>query len=381
MYRSRHMQLVTDLNMTLKAGQRDSLVWVTDLATGRPVPGLEVILFEEDDGSQLGIVTTDNNGIARLDLGKPPYRTSIVAAVLPSATQARFSAVAENWSRGISPYEFGIDLAYDFPEFTTHIYTDRPIYRPGQVVYFKGVIRAQDDVNYRLPDIGRVQLNIRDAAYETVLDQEVTLSSSGTFNGEFKLEQGATLGNYVIGINFADQYAEQYFQVAAYRPPEFEVVVEPESPELLRGSDVEATIKTSYFFGGPLAGADVDWSVLAESYRFRPTQLGNYSFDDQDDPYTCFDCWWWYTPPSPEPVMNGSGTTGADGSLPLTLDGTELDENLPRGSHRLIIEATATGPDNQFISGRDSVIVHKGEYYIGLRDGKPVGISASPPDD
>ena len=30
------------------------------------------------------------------------------------------------------------------------------------------------------------------------------------------------------------------------------------------------------------------------------------------------------------------------------------------GSHNLIIEATVTGPDNQFISGRETIVAHKG---------------------
>src|SRR5262245_21336621 len=64
--------------------------------------------------------------------------------------------------------------------------------------------------------------------------------------------------------------------------------------------------------------------------------------------------------------MSGSGVADASGHLEITLDGQELDEILQAGSHRLIIEATATGPDNQPISGRDNVVVHKGDYYIGL---------------
>jgi uncharacterized protein YfaS (alpha-2-macroglobulin family) len=64
--------------------------------------------------------------------------------------------------------------------------------------------------------------------------------------------------------------------------------------------------------------------------------------------------------------MSGSGVSDAGGQLALTLDGQMIAAMLERGSYRLIVEATATGPDNQFISGRASVILHKGDYYIGL---------------
>ncbi|MCB0175401.1 MAG: Ig-like domain-containing protein, partial [Anaerolineae bacterium] len=363
-YAHRHLLVVTEINLTLKAGQRDALVWATDLANGEPVTGQEIVFFDTDNRQQLGSATTDSSGLARLDLGQRPYRTTIIALI--DTTDDNFSAVSENWARGISPYEFGLDFAYNLPDYNVHLYTDRPIYRPGQTIHFKGIIRSEDDVQFRRPDVGRVNVSIFDAAYETILEEEVEVSPAGTFNGSVDLEEGAALGNYTIAVNFGDQHFEQYVQVAAYRAPEFEVTVEPSEPELLRGEDVEATIHTNYFFGGPLAGAGVTWNVLAESYRFEPPQLGGYSFTDANDPYVCFDCWWWQPDTFPQPILDGSGTSDAAGQLSLTLDGQELDEILETGSQRLTIEANATGPDNQFISGRNTVIVHKGDYYIGL---------------
>ncbi len=364
-YRQKHMMVVTENNLTLKSGQRDALAWATELASGQPLPGLEVMFYDED-GQQLGPATTNAAGLAQLDLSSRKYRSSIMAVVIPNSNGQGFSAVSEQWARGISPYEFGLDLAYNLPDFNTHLYTDRAIYRPDQTIYFKGIIRAEDDVDYRLPDVGRVNVTIYDAAYELILEDELELSANGTFNGEVELAEGAALGNYTIAINFANQYTEQYVQVAAYRPPEFEVVVEPESPELLRGEDVNALILTKYFFGGPLSGANIDWNILAESYRFKPTQLGNYSFDDANDPYICFDCWWYHYDSFPESLTGGSGTSNETGQLPISVAGAEIDDLLNTGSYQLTIEGTASGPDNQFISGRDTVILHKGDYYIGL---------------
>jgi len=69
-----------------------------------------------------------------------------------------------------------------------------------------------------------------------------------------------------------------------YRAPEFEVTVTPSATELQRGQDTEATIDVKYLFGGSLAGANVTWNLLAETYTFKPAQLGNYHFTDSDDP-------------------------------------------------------------------------------------------------
>ncbi|MCB9079157.1 MAG: Ig-like domain-containing protein, partial [Anaerolineaceae bacterium] len=359
----RHVLVVTHINLTLKTGQREAMVWATGLADGEPISGQEIVFYNTSQHHQIETVTTDGDGLARVDLTRNDGG-GIVAYI--DAEGDNFSAVSENWTRGISPYEFGVDFAQSQPSYNVHIYTDRPIYRPGQTIYFKGIIRREDDVAFSRPDVGQVKITVLDAAYETVLEKEVEVSPAGTFNGSVDLEEGASLGNYTIGARFGANYIEQYVQVAAYRPPEFEVTVEPSEPELLRGEDVEATIHTNYFFGGPLAGADVTWNVLAESYRFDPPQLGAYRFTDADDPYVCFECWWWQSNPFPQPILDGSGASDAAGQLSLTLEGQELDEILETGSQRLTIEASATGPDNQFISGRSSVVIHKGDYYIGL---------------
>nr|HMQ51426.1 MG2 domain-containing protein [Anaerolineae bacterium] len=362
-YQPRHVLVVSDLNLTLKTGLKEALVWATDLADGAPVAGREIVFFD-DNRNRLESATTDNDGVARLELGDRDSRPSIIAASL--ADDESFSAVSENWQRGISPYDFGLDYDYQPRDFAVHLYTDRPIYRAGQTVHYKGIIRTEDDVDFSRPDLGQVNITVYDAAYELVLEETVKLTAAGTFNGSIELEEGAALGNYTIAVSFADQYHEHYFQVAAYRPPEFEITVEPEAPEVLRGDDIEATILANYFFGGPLANANVEWNILAESYRFEPAQFGNYRFTDSDDPYVCFDCWWWFEESFPQAILSGSGTTDAAGQLALTLNGGELDEILQTGSHRLTLEATATGPDNQFISGRAQVVVHKGDYYLGL---------------
>jgi len=56
------------------------------------------------------------------------------------------------------------------------------------MVYFKGIIRAEDDVDFRLPDLGEAHLVVRDAAGQNMLEQQVKLTSSGAFTGEIKLE-------------------------------------------------------------------------------------------------------------------------------------------------------------------------------------------------
>ena len=131
--------------------------------------------------------------------------------------------------------------------------TDRSIYRPGQTINFKGVIRVEDDAAFSLPGMREVDVMIRSATYEEVFNETLPVSDLGTFDGTFTLEDGAPLGQYAIVVMLHDHYAEEYFTVAAYRAPEFEVTVDIAIPEAQQGDDIEATLNAAYYFGGPLA--------------------------------------------------------------------------------------------------------------------------------
>lgn len=362
-----NLLIVSEINLTLKAGERDALVWANDLRSGQPVSGLALDFFDEQ-GDALGSATTGGDGVARVRFTRTENR-----GVLAIARQ-RFAAIGSSWGGGVSPWDFGLPGGYDLPEMTAYVYTDRPIYRPGQAVDFKGVLRAEDDARFNLPPGGKVQVSIYAPTGETLYQQDLSLSANGTFDGSLTLGAGAALGPYNINVAAGDRGFDFPFQVAAYRPPEFEVTVTPQSDQVVRGTRTSATVQVSYFFGGPVADAPVQWNVLAETYRFAPDWAGRYRFDDADDPWRCWDCWWMPAAP-PQPILSGSGTTDAQGRLSIDLPADLKDSSgAPiTGSVRLAIEATATGRDNQPISGRSELIVHSGQLYVGLAPQTYVG--------
>ncbi len=303
-----HLLVVSSLNLTIKAGERDALVWANDLQTGAPVANLALQLFDEQGGT-LGTATTDQEGVAQLRLDRTENRGVLAIASQP------FAAAASSWSSGVSPWEFGLQPAWDLPEMTAHIYTDRSIYRPGQTVDFKGVLRDEDDVRFSLPDgLSNVSVAIRSVTGEQIYQQSLPLGPNGTFNGELKLADGAALGPYSIEVMAGQRGFNAVFQVAAYRPPEFQVAVTPQAKEVVRGTQTSATAEVTYFFGGPVANVPVQWNVLAETYRFKPDWAGRYQFSNSDDPWRCWDCWWLPSAP-PLPILSGSGTTDAQGKL------------------------------------------------------------------
>jgi len=358
----RKLLVVSEYNLTVKASWDEIWVWATDLATGRPVGDLALGAWVEGSQSQ-GKQTTERDGLARFAVDDP-YRGELY---LVSQEPFVMGGSGWEWTAGIGPYEFGLEQEYGRSAYKAHIYTDRPIYRPGQTVYFRGILRAEDDVTYNLPGYREVEVRIYSAVGEEIYQDELPLDEFGAFHGELALSEGASLGDYGVNVTFGDEGVYASFLVAAYRPPEFEVLVTPEEPELAAGRSTSADAVVQYFFGGPVASARVEWNVLSAPYRFEPPQFGRYDFTDEDNPWVCRWCWWW-EPPTPNVILSGSGTTDADGHLTI-----QLPTEVMTGGQRLTIEATAYGRDGQTISGRSDVVVHRGEFYVGLAPQQYVG--------
>ncbi len=359
---NRHIVVVSTVNLTLKTNDRETLVWATDLDSGAPLSGLELTAYDYE-GTRQSSATTDADGLAVLN--------GYVYTVLGDTP---FTMGSSEWMQGISPWEFGFEGG-GLQSWRAHVYTDRPIYRPGQTVYLRGIIRAEDDARYSLPPAGQAHVTIYDAAWELVLDEQLQLDDYGALSGELALSDGAALGQYSINVDVQGNSFGASFQVAAYRPPEFEVTVTPEQAELALGQANRAVVDVSYFFGGPVAGVPVEWNVIRQNYTFRPAQFGRYSFSDTDDPWICFDCWWWQPYYEPEVLLSGSGTTDAAGQLTVDLPAQLIGANGQpiTDSVQLVVEATVYGNDGQVLSGRSTVVVHRGEFYVGLAAREAVG--------
>ncbi len=370
-YGLRHLMVVSKFNLTLKTSQHGVLVWATDLQSGQPVPDLKLD-FYGPGAEQLGAAFTQANGVAWRTLERDDRQVNLAISTEP------FAAVQNGWSSGISPWDFQLQAEYGRLTYRAHIYTDRAIYRPGQTVYFKGVVRTEDDVVYKVPS-GKIHVTVRSPSGEQLLDKDLTLDDYGAFNGEIKLAEGAALGMYSIMAMLAPTRGsfQSTFQVAAYRPPEFEVVVTPDQSEITRGTPTKATVQVKYLFGGNVADVPVRWNVLYEGYDFKPKWGGGYSFRDVDDPWICFDCWWYRSTPQRQVILSGSGNTDAEGKLVIEIDEQKFTRPIT-GSLRLIIEATATGSNNQAVSGRGEIVAHRGDYYIGLATEKYVGQAGEP---
>ncbi len=364
----RNIMVVADTNLVVKETFGTVHIWATDLATGEPVSGRAITLYDQYN-SYIGEGTTDANGFANIPYTPADSYLSGVIAVSNAPGQTGFGIGASGWDVNVNPYQFGLntDTSAQYPS-TFYIVTDRPIYRPGDTVQFRGILRQQNYGRYLLPERDTLTLPVISYNYyegSTVEDLPVLdldVDTNGNFSGEFVIGEEWPLGTYAIASNQGDLLGERSFTVAEYRAPEFLVSVTPATTDVQRGETVDVTIEASYFFGGPATDLQVNWNVLAERY-FLPWDGPYYSFTDDD--YFFF----YYDPFSPsggtQYVLSGEGTTDAEGKLTVTLPADMLD-SLEDGSWRITLEATVYDLSEFPVSARGSVNQHAAATYVGI---------------
>jgi uncharacterized protein YfaS (alpha-2-macroglobulin family) len=223
-----------------------------------------------------------------------------------------------------------------------YLYTDRPIYRPGQTVYVKAWARYDNDAIYsRIPLEWDVIVRLRDARDNVIETQTLHVNEFGTLTTSFGLAEGGTLGEYHIETQIKDDVFRQSFKVEEYRKPEYEVTVNPDRVNVIGGQPLTVTVEARTYFGAPLVGAKIDLNVLTRSYE-------TWWYDD-DEAHVI-----WQTLSADETGVTDEQGRWVGSIRPRVTSFSDYRHVVP-----ILIEATVQDSSNQSVSAHASAIVHE----------------------
>ncbi|HEX9091788.1 MAG TPA: Ig-like domain-containing protein, partial [Anaerolineales bacterium] len=247
---------ISHYQATLKLSPSEALVWAVDLDTNLPAVDLPVTVYDTS-GQVLASGATDFSGVFQSEItaSQDPYNTSF--AVLGQLGEDNFGFATSNWSDGINPWDFGLRVNYFPSGLVDYIYTDRPIYRPGDTIHFRLILRQASNGRYTLPDIGSYKLVLNDPMGLQHASFDLSLSAFGSVNGEYTLPSDAQPGNY--GLINPDNYSGIYFQVADYRKPEINLQVAFKDTDVISGTTLAAQVSARYFFDAPAGNMPLHW--------------------------------------------------------------------------------------------------------------------------
>jgi alpha-2-macroglobulin len=287
--RAYSIAIVTNLTMiekTTKHGQ--VVVYVVDRKTGAPHEGVTVEVTKAKQTLATG--STDKTGVFKTEIKEPQTTETAPEDVDPESQSknAYLIMAKERDNFAISDVESfyfggegGADDVLSADELTSYIYTDRPIYRPAQKVYFKGILRKWGRNGYELLDSKTVDVSIEDPNNGKVFEKELPLSTRGTFSGELDIADEAPLGSYNITAAVGEAKSSGYFEVQEYKKPEFKVKVTGPKEFAAVGEKVRFTVSANYFFGAPVTNADVHYYIYKQ--RYYHWWWGDQSSDEFDD--------------------------------------------------------------------------------------------------
>ncbi|MBP9695522.1 MAG: Ig-like domain-containing protein, partial [Candidatus Magasanikbacteria bacterium] len=330
-----------------------NLYWVTNMSTLDPVPGAALTFYssEYDRASQktinkkVGTASTDSDGIAKA-LTVNMLAGAIVtsgndSAILTNNSQLQYSASARRADR-------------------YYVYTDRPIYRPGDEISVKGITRVGYDGNYEILRDKPVNVIVYDSVNTMVTSTALSVSDFGTFNKTFSIDSGAPLGTYRIEV---DGRGYGFFDVEEYVSAAFKLEAKSDKSEYIAGDTAAISIDADYYFGVPVEGGSVEYSIASQDYYFDKYRDEYFQFGSGW--YSCYyDCRYGdqFILRNTVPLsQNGKATI----KQPLdykTLFANEAD----RKSKIFVMYVTVKDKTGKAVSTQQSFIVHGGEYYLGL---------------
>jgi uncharacterized protein YfaS (alpha-2-macroglobulin family) len=236
---------VTDVGIITKHSSKGLVISTVDLTTGELLSGVDVLLRYEK--LVLYRLRTDETGSVEIAEVLPNY-LNIIAYSPWGCAQVSSS----NW--------------YDDEDTLMYIYTDRPIYRPGHTVYFKGILRDREEDGFNPVTALPITIQVRDYDWNIIYQTDYKPNEWGSISGEFQLPLNAMSGSYTIISILGGKSEYYYFTVSSYEKPEYTVSLTTDKDVYAVGDTIMVNLKAEYFFGTPVKEAKVEYTVFATDY-------------------------------------------------------------------------------------------------------------------
>jgi len=349
----------SNIGAIVKEGDNEYIFWGQSFKTRKSVSEGTLKIYNLLDGrKEIATVSFNDEGIAKTPL-------------LP---EADIALVRQGEDRAVVPINLlYLNSRYEYRPFQPKsrqtkyfIFTDRPLYRPGDTIYFKSVLRDDDDARYTIPRESALVKIYKDwDEKNTVFEKNYEVSAEGTVYGEYKLPEDSGVGYYQLKVDVPNSSSGRYwpentvsFHVEYFRKPEYSIEVTTPKTELVAQDRSSFIIRGNYFSGQPLGGQTVKYTVYsADFYEYEYLIDQSYALGDD---YR-FGYW-------------GGNKVGEERQVTLNQRGeaeVDLEAKPPQGTGKsqvFSVEAEFDDGQGNPAFARKNILVYSGEYGIYRKD-------------
>ena len=397
---------LTDIGLAWKIIDGEARVFAFSCLTGKPLPDVELATFGED-AKGLQKAMTGNDGMAVLPRDKAARHLEAKLG------DDRFSVAYDSTLPTVGLWRFPVRYSWEEAPLEMRrvfLFTDRSLYRPGETVHLKGIVRHQNG-NAIVADAAKpAQLVVNDPKNKEILRRDVAVSPAGGFDVSFELP-AETTGFHRISFEYPDELAKLEnledwseraviqqnasfalgIRVEEFRRNAFEITHTLEKPAV-GAKEVALQVKAAYYQGQPVAKGGVETFTSVSETNFYPEKFRDFLFGDhrtQD-----FGYWYHYFGYRWDDDNGSRRSESESGKAELAADGTVRivaklpDPEFPM-AREVSISTEVTDANRQTLNERTETTVHPSSVYVGISrldrlvragDRVPLGIVAVTPN-
>lgn len=330
--------LVTDLALLAEQDGSNLRIQALSAHDGSPRAGANGQVFENRQGRALSF---GSDGIAQTQ-ATPGLRRVVLAR--SGGSFALLAIEGQSFSK---------------VQQRIYAFTERPLYRPGQEVFVKAILRKVEDMeNQVVKGVRSLPYRVLDPEDTEVAKGEAKLLSgdTGTYGTTIQLPSGGRLGLFRVVFQGPQGPGQAEFKVEQFVKPSFSVKVSTPRGKVGLGDALPFSIEAKYFYGAAVRNAKADWFLYKVAPKRNPDYLYYY---DEDD--------------SPAPELMESGQVDLDEDGHGELDQLKANDD---GLWRLVVKvADASGQRN---SGQAQVRASAGDLVLMIGSDRQVALPGKP---
>lgn len=331
---------VTNMALLSKTDKNEVLFQVIDRTTGTPIVGAQAtVSYKEDSKYDSAPKSFQTNNQGEFSIISPKNR--FVNLDLTIVNKAERASFLNFYARGHYNTDKNAKTTY-----RPYIFTDRSIYRPGQVVYFKAIATQTTNHETTVYAHQPVKITLTNVNGEEVKELHLKTNAYGSVSGEFILPNVGLTGNYNLQID-AGSYGYATLAVEDYKRPKFETSFDPVVETYKVNDSIILTGKAMGYAGSPITDAQVVYRV------FRKTQYPRWFYGFRP----------WFRS-EPQEIAHGEGLTDANGNFEIVFkalpDLTVDQSNLPMFTYEITADVTDINGETRSVTG----LVHVGYHAL-----------------
>ena len=270
-------------------------IYVLNRENGKTVGTAHITVYRQEYSRQtngykavkMGDFTTDKNGFVPLHVGESGVSGNLLLHI--SKDNDNYYAYTQPW--------FWNNRRNPKPTIKTWLFTDRAIYRPGQIVYFKGIVTKKTENHAEVVQSKNLSVELLDANHKKLNSLSLRTNDFGSVQGSFVLPTGKLNGRFTLRT----KNGSATFRVEEYKRPTFRVKLDTLTGKYRLNDKVTVTGHATDFAGSPVTSAKVQYHVTRKAFNIYPS-------------------YGWYRPfPQNKAVeiTNGTLLTDTDGSFTI----------------------------------------------------------------